>query len=92
MIEKYLSDGTFVRVQPTDDGIGPRLRFVFDDEHAEGGTLEPEEAAELGLALLRWAADVVRRSDTPSLHVAVVSSLDRTSRLLGTALAHDGVT
>lgn len=90
MIEKYLSDGTFVRVQPSDDGIGPRLHFVFDDEAAAGGTLEPEEAAEIGLALLRWAADAVRGNGTPSLHVAVESSLDRTSRLLGTALVRDG--
>lgn len=84
MIDKFCADGTLLRLAPVNDGIGPRARLVFDDEHAEGGTLEPIEAAELGLALLRFAADAV--ADDRSLRVALSASLDRTSRLLGTAL------
>lgn len=86
MIEKYLTDGTFVRVEPRDDGIGPRLRLVFDDEAAAGGSLEPVEAAEIGLALLRWANDAVRGDLGMTAHAAVVTSLDRASRVLGPAL------
>lgn len=81
-IRRFTSSGDFVRAEVDDQGRAALLVGVDDLDGVDLATLEPEEATELGLWLLRHASRTVTFPDD----VVLTRLLDRLSRELGAHL------
>lgn len=81
LIERFTADGSLLRL--TDD-VARVLLLVDSEDGPDIPTgLEAEEAAELGLKLLRWVASKVEDRERAS---TVGLLLDRASRHIGVGL------
>lgn len=84
MLDKFTADGSHVYVGPAQPERALLLVDRLESDQVGVALLSAAEATEIAFALLGWAtAD--ERVESPSLRVAVRSSIERTARLIGQA-------
>lgn len=90
LIERFTADGSYLRLNAIGHGLTLLVHDPYQGQHSDHGAgccapalLEPEEAAELGVKLLRWVASKLPDRGVTDL---VNMSLDRVSRNIGAAL------